>query len=200
MTERKQKLEAIWRKVERDPGARRALKKLARDGFVLGRNTQLRIAEIPFLDDHRSKSRLLRAPRASTRVVVGFLRELSKSLSDPHRNLEARNDNAKWAFLMREGIESEFPELKTLPELLDRIFAYRWVVTERNPQHHAIATLELEIQSKTGDWHHGEVLDLLDAVARAAGKSFTMKEQTLSKLIEREILTRRTAHQKRLLR
>jgi hypothetical protein len=198
-----QKLEAIWQKVERDRDARRALEKLRAKGFSPDHDTQLRIAEIPLLSKRRSKSRVLSAPRGSIRAVSSFFRELRKSLFDPYTNLEAKNDKAKWAVLMREGIESEFPELKSLPELLERIVAYQFVVTERNQQHHAIARLQLEVQSRTGDRHVSEIKDLLDAVFRAAGELFDTKPIFLDSIFlttvnDREIAVRRTGH-KRLI-
>jgi hypothetical protein len=194
-------LNRIWQAIRKDRDGARALAILKKHGFDLERipvefgTWPGMIASIPFLPHRRARSRLLSRPRG-LRLAIGFLRELVRSLARSYSRVEAR-DRAGVIY-MQASDEMDPVRLMETADFLERVFSFRWVITEHNPRQNAIAYLRWEIKSRTKKPHDTELADLLDATFRAGGfkEGFQMQFESLKKTETYERETRKAARRK----
>ncbi len=196
-------LSRIWRAIREDRNGARALAILKKYGFDLERmpvefhTWPGIIVSIPFLPIRRARSRPLERPYG-LRLAIRLLRELARSLAQPYLRVEAR-DRAG-VIHMQLSDEIHPVRLMETADFLERVFSFRWVITEHNPRQNAIASLRWEIKSRAKKPHDTELIDLLDAAFRAAGfkEGFRMQFESLKKTETAERETRKAARRKLL--
>jgi hypothetical protein len=196
-------LNRIWQAIRKDRDGARALATLKKHGFDLeGIPVEFNswpgiIASIPFLPHRRARSRLLPRPYG-LRLAIGFLRQLARSLASPYSRVEASDRDG--VIYMQASDEMDPVRLMETADFLERVFSWKWVITEHNPRQNTIAYLRWEIKSRTKKPQDTELATLLDATFRAAGfkEEFRMTFESLKKTetIERE--TRKAARRKLL--
>lgn len=172
------RLRGVWEKIRNDPDGRRALDKLARDGFKITHlspqgttpqalNWAAWIAALPFLPDKATRRQLHR--RAELRKywpLIPALRGLALKMSDPFSEVvvQSRKD------LPPNEIRSIPKRLLETADFLEQFFSWDWSTRERNSRNTVIAVLRSEIRSRTGRPHDIELSALVDCAFRAAGR------------------------------
>jgi hypothetical protein len=197
-------LSRIWRAIRTDKEGARALAILKKHGFDLEKKAVEFhtwpgiIVSIPFLPIRRARSRPLERPYG-LRLATRFLRELARCLATANLRVEARDRRTGVIHL---GASDEMNPLRfmEIADFLEKVFSWRWVITEHNPRQNAIASLRWEIKSRTKKPHDTELIDLLDAAFRAAGfkEGFQMQSESLKKTETAERETRKAARRKLL--
>lgn len=195
-------LERIWNKIQNDRGAASALAALKRDrlnlaGIGVGPNSlPAIIASVPFLPNRRARSRVLPRPQG-LRLTIRFLRELGNSLTLPFSRVEAYDARARVMYFPPSD-ELRPSSFLQATELLERVWSWRWVVTEQNPLVATIALLRWEIRRRTKKPHDRELIDLLDAAYRAAGfrEGFPIELESFKKVERQERESRMAASRK----
>lgn len=194
----------IWNIVRNDRDGARALRKFKSHGFDLGGvpvglNTWSGMAaSIPLLPNRRARSHVLRKPSSVTSIIQ-FLSELSKMLVTPYVRFEAHDLKAGIIYIQNlEGVDLR--RATEVADFLKRVTSVRWTITEHNPRQNAIASVRWQIRHSTGKARDRELMDLLDAVFRAAGTKETLgiSWDSLKKSDTNERETRTAARRKLL--
>jgi hypothetical protein len=201
-----QKLEEVWLSIRQDKDGARALKTLKKAGFDLesigvfacwpGPYTWPgMIACIPYLPNRRARSS--RQPQLrSARPVIAFLREMARATQETYANVEV-HDKRKHILYGTLAEEIRHPRLEEAANVVEWVFTKRWVVTHHNPRQNAIASLLWEIRFRTKKPHYQELIDLIDAAFRAAGRNgFPMELEALKKVESHDHDTRVAARRK----
>jgi hypothetical protein len=180
-------LQIVWNKIRRDSAGAKALRILKSAGFDLERipaetgTHSGMIASIPFLPNKRARSRL-QPQLPSARPVIRFLRELARATEDTYSNVEA-HDKRNHILFGKFNDRIRPPRLEEAASFLEWVFSKRWVVIQHNPYKNAISWLRWYVIYYTGAPHDRELIDLLDAAFRAAGKGgFPLELETFKKL------------------
>ena len=197
-------LNRLWRAIRKDRYGARALATLKKHGFDLERiGVEFHtwpgiIASIPYLPDHRARSRLLPRPHG-LRLAIRFLRELSRSLASPYSHVEAYDPRAQVIY-MRASDEMNLLRFTKTADFLEKVSSWKWVIAEHNPRQNTIASLRWEIKRRTKKSHDKELADLLDAAFRAGGfkEGSHMTSESLKKTETTERETRKAARRKLL--
>jgi hypothetical protein len=200
------KLEKLWKVIRRDEAGARALRVLRTAGFDLdsigaaacsdGPYTWSgMIVSIPFLPNRRARSRLL--PRLpSARPVIRQLRELAQATEDPYCDVGA-HDKRKRTVYGKAAITARH-WIKVV-EFLDIVFSRKWVIVQFNPLKYTIALVRWAVRVHTREPHDKELIDLIDAAYRAAGKDgFHMPLETFKKIEIHDRDTRKAGSRKLL--
>jgi hypothetical protein len=181
-------LQRMWNKIRRDPQAAKALRKLELAGYD-GLSTiptskdsiTGAIALVPFLPNERARSRL-QPKLPSARPIIRFLRELTLAARNDYSNLQAHDKRGHWVFGKAfEGIHPR--KLEEMTNFLDWVFSMRWLIIHHNPRKLGIYEIREDFIDNTGKSHDAQILDLLDAAFRAAGKPhFKLEIDDLKKI------------------
>jgi hypothetical protein len=190
------KLQDVWSKILKDRDAKRAMRRLKRDGFGISQrrlqNHTLQhpswtfyIAAIPLLPNRPSRRRVhshkvLRKHRS----LVGALRQLAKEIDDPFCDVSIQST----IDYRTEKISSLGKRVAETSDFLEQFLSWDWYIRDRNARNALIAELRWNIRERTGRPHDSELGVLIDAAFRAAGvnEGFYIDATTLDRIEKRE--------------
>ena len=189
-------LQNVWRKVIQDKDARRALKRLARDGFAMSKlipqdatflhpNWADYLAGIPLVPYRASRRRTHRSHSFyKHRGVVRAMREFAANAKGPFCDYTiAGREESDPSDLRDIG-----RRLEEAAELVEKFLSWNWYMREKNPRNALIAELRWTVRSRTGKPHDAELSTLIDAAFRAAGhpEGIYIDSTTLDRIEKRE--------------
>lgn len=199
-------LKRRWKAIQEDPCGASALESIRDAGWDLsaiplnGHIWPAIISAIPSLPNQRAGSEPEPAPKNSARRVILWLRELARA-GEEGCTVEARDpgEGSIYTGGAKEIATERLHEVADAVE--DLALRMKWAVIRQNVQQIEIASLRWEVRRKCGRPLDEEILNLLDAAFRAAGKKNGVPF-TLDALKKVEITERKTRviGRKKLLR
>jgi hypothetical protein len=199
----REKLERVWRAVKQDPDGARALKVLREAGWDLGAvpvdtyTWSGMVASIPFLPNRRARSSRQPSYR-SARPLARWLREMAQAILSPYTSVEAHDPRVRVIHINNPEVMVPH-EFVATAAFLERTFSLRWAVTHHNPYQNVIASLRWEARARMEHPHDHELIDLIDAAFRVAGKDgFPMGLDAFKKVLAHEQATRVAGRRKLL--
>jgi hypothetical protein len=168
-------LKRRWREIQRDRCGSSALKSIKDAGWDLSaiplddHTWPAIISAIPSLANRKAGSEPQPAPKESAQRIILWLRQVAGA-GEEGCVVEARDPHERTTYM--GGAKEIAPaRLRDVADAIeDLALRKRWVLTRHNPQQNAIASLRWTVRERCGRPMDDEILDLLDAAFRAAGK------------------------------
>lgn len=198
-----EKLKEVWNAVKRDKQGAKALKIIRSAGLELDVPVEHQtwsgmLASIPFLAHRRGRSRHLPVPKG-VRPVIWFLREIARALAEQFTRVEAYDKREHRISIISADRGETVRKCNEAADFLQSISKQRWVVTAHNPYQNTIATIRAKVELRTGQTHDSVLINLIDAVFRAAGyEGFDMELDAFKQLEINEKNTRKASRRKLL--
>jgi len=190
------KLQDVWSKILKDRDAKRAMRRLKRDGFGISQrrlqnhtlqhpNWAFYIAAIPLLPNRPSRTRAYsHAALRKHRSLVALLQQRAKEIADPSCDVSIMSVT-DYPVGEISGLGKRLAETAAF---LEQLLSWNWYIRDRNPRNALIAELRWIIRERTGRPHDSELGVLIDAAFRAAGvnEGFYIDATTLDRIEKRE--------------